>query len=138
MITLNLFVHEHSRNDGRRLRETLQNRFQEIPCRVATNTTALRENLNNAVRYGELHIYVVLADTRERLDELFQLYSFMDDRKIVLILPDNQRSTYAAGFRLYPRFVTLISENFEDVCEVLEKMMDYFQRSWNELHSLRT
>lgn len=137
MITLNLFVHKHSGNHGRRLRKVLQDRFQEIPCRVVTDTVALRENLNTAPRFGVLHVFVFLADTRERLDEFLQLNSSLDDRKIVLILPDNERATFAAGFRLYPRFVTVISESYEDVCEVLNTMMAYFQRTWNEFQSLR-
>lgn len=111
-----------SGDEGRRLQEALQQvqgRFESEHCE---HLEALQDRLKQVHGYRDLHVYVFLADTRERLETLLGLGSLLEDRKIVLILPDDAKATYSLGFRMYPRFVTLMPGRYHDLCSVLTEM----------------
>ncbi len=127
-IRILLYIHRDSGTVGQSVRSGVEQRFQRIERVVCPDLQALQTCLRRPRRYGNLDIYVLLADTRVRLEELHLLQPYLDDRKLLLILPDDERSTYLSGFRLYPRFVTLKSDFEIYLYDVLEKMIEYHNR----------
>lgn len=111
-----------SGDEGRRLQETLQQVQGRFESEHYEHLEALKARLKQVHGYRDMHVYVFLADTRERLETLHGLGSLLEDRKIVLILPDDAKANYNLGFRMYPRFVTLMPGGYHDICSVLTEM----------------
>jgi len=128
MIQLILYIHDEADEAGQCMQNGIDQRFQAFPRLICPDLETLKQNLKRPVRYGDLNIFILLADTRDRLEDLHQLHEYFDDKKLLLILPDDEKSTYASGFRLYPRFVTLKSDFEIYLYEVLEKMIEYHNR----------
>ncbi len=128
MIQLILYIHHQADEAGQRLQRGVEQRFQAFPRLICPDLETLKQHLKRPVRYGDLNIFILLGDTRDRLEQLHQLNDYYDDKKLLLILPDNEQATYASGFRLYPRFVTLKADFEIYLYDVLEKMIEYHSR----------
>lgn len=51
------------------------------------------------------------------------------DTKLILVLPDNNKSTFSEGFLSYPRFITCSNYGFADVSAVLKKIVSSNNRN---------
>ncbi|MCF8037955.1 MAG: hypothetical protein K9K79_01430 [Desulfohalobiaceae bacterium] len=128
MISFVLYIHLDSGKDGQLLAQAVQKRFPNVFRQVCRDLPGLAKTLKTLVHYTDLHVYVLLAETPERLEQLQEFIDDLEDKKILLVLPDNQRSSYATGLRLRPRFITQRSKAYEDICDVLEKMIENHSR----------
>ena len=128
MISFVFYIHHDSGKDGQLLAQAVQKRFPKVSSQVCRDLPSLAKSLKAFVRYTDLHVYVLLAETPERLEQLQGLIDDLEDKKILLVLPDNQRSSYVSGLRLRPRFITQRSKSYEDICDVLEKMIENHSR----------
>lgn len=72
-------------------------------------------------------IAVILATSREELEEFILIRNLMDGLSIILILPDRERETILRGHYLYPRFVTYADSDLKDITAVLSKMVRNFK-----------
>ncbi len=70
-------------------------------------------------------VAVILADTCEELSKIHGLLDWFWNCRIILILPDHKRETVSNGWKLFPRFISYIDSDFNDVGAVLEKMLAY-------------
>lgn len=122
-ISLIWYIDQDSGYEGQRLREAVCPFFTPIPQVSCADLKTLLIRVRRPVRYGDLNIYVLLADTVDRLTRLAAYGDVFEDRKVVLILPDNQKGTYALGFQMYPRFVTLMPGGYDDLCAVVAEMV---------------
>jgi hypothetical protein len=75
-------------------------------------------------RYG-LAIAVLVAATGEELGELLAMRDLLADLRLILVLPDRNRETIAAGHRMAPRFISYVDSGIEEVEAVLEQMLQY-------------
>ncbi|MCP4576752.1 MAG: hypothetical protein GY846_10765 [Deltaproteobacteria bacterium] len=69
-------------------------------------------------------IAVLLAAAGKDLSDILSIRELFEDIKIILILPDGERSTISGGHKLYPRFVCCADSDFSDVAAVLGKMLE--------------
>ncbi len=122
-MSLVLFVHE----DASRQREALQKKmaeyFGEHIMQMVHTFNALKYILKQPGGCDQ-EVYVLLAESPRRLKELFRLIDLLDGRRIVLILPDDAKTTVSMAHRFYPRFFTYINNNYDDLCAVLYKMIN--------------
>ena len=118
-----VYADSDSGNEGQRLHEALRQVRGQYEAEKYEHLEALRSRFKQVHWYRDLHVYVLLADSRDRLEELYSLGNLLEDRKIVLILPDDARSTYAKGFQMYLRFVTLMPGGYEELCAVMTEML---------------
>lgn len=92
-----------------------------VPVEVYGSLTmlaaALREN-----RCADTIVILMVAN-RRTLDRMAALKDLFIDLKIILILPDHSPATVAAGHRFYPRYISYLDGNLEDVAAVLNKMI---------------
>lgn len=128
MITIVLYIDPQAGEEGRRLQHTVDKHFQPVARKICPDLSSLKQCLKRPALYGDLNLYVLLTDTKERLDQLHELSGYFEDRKVLLILPDGERLTFFSGFRIWPRYLTPKSESYHDVCQVLEKMIEYHNR----------
>ena len=124
MVHVIMFIARAAGSVGERLHEAVRKACSGCSCEVCQSGSELEARLHLPARFGELELFILLADTRHRLNELLQLKTLLDGRWILLILPDSEENTRGLGFQLFPRFVAHISDNFEDVEAVIKKKIE--------------
>ena len=82
---------------------------------------SLEERLHQPI--SEPMVFVLQVSRMQELLQLLQLRDCLIDRKLILILPDEDRETISRGHALRPRFITYIESDFIDVSVVLGKML---------------
>jgi hypothetical protein len=120
-MNLILFVHQDASREEEILKKKMAQCFGENTIQVYHAFNALKHLLKQPGGYHQ-EIYVLLAESFGRLQELFSLIDLLDGRRIVLILPDDVPATLALAHRFYPRFFTYITTGYDDLCAVLLKM----------------
>jgi hypothetical protein len=73
----------------------------------------------------DLKIMVLLTTTRKELSEILSIKDLFHDIRIILILPDCDGATLSMGHTLYPRFISYIDSDFEDVAVALSNITGY-------------
>ena len=68
-------------------------------------------------------IVVLMVSDRQELAELHKFHAFMQNIAIILILPSHEPALFALAFNLYPRFVTVIDNDFKEITAVIRKIM---------------
>ena len=118
-----IYYHKDAVELGQKLNNMLEKNFSRFECQIFQTSTSLKERFKLVRDYNEKEIYILLADSQGRLKELTALVDFIEDKCLILILPDETRSTLSKAYGLFPRFCTKISENYDDLCRVLNKMI---------------
>ena len=117
-----LFIHEDSSENGIQLKNIISQNFVGAKQQIFQTFNAFKSRLKQLSIYKEQEIFVLLADSKSHLTELTSLIELLEDKRIILILPDNSKSTVLKAHQFFPRFFTYISDSYEDLCAVLSKM----------------
>jgi hypothetical protein len=120
-MNLILFVHQDASQKGKALQKQMIEYFGENTILMVHTFNALKHILKQPGCRAQ-EIYVLLAESPRRLQELFRLIDLLDGRRIVLVLPDDAKTTISMAHRFYPRFFTYINTAYDDLCAVLNKM----------------
>lgn len=120
-MNLVLFIHQDSSRNGETLQDIINQNFNRFDLETIHTFNALKTRLKLISNYHN-EIFVFLADSENRLNELFSLADLLEDRRIVLILRDESQITLSKVHRLFPRFFTVISDTYTDLCAVITKM----------------
>ena len=73
-------------------------------------------------------IMILVPENREQLEQLISIGNLINDRPILLVLPDREPATISSGHRLYPRFVTYLDTDFSDLVAVLSKLIHHVSK----------
>ena len=68
-------------------------------------------------------IAVLLAASAKELVDFLFIRDLLSDVRIILIVPDRDDATISRGHKLYPRFLSYMDTDFNDVASVLGKML---------------
>lgn len=117
------FVHQNSSRKGTTFKMAMEQNFKHLDIEFFKTFNALKERLGHIPVYDK-EIYVLLADSKKRLKELTELIELLEDRRIVLIIPDDSETTISTAHRFFPRFFTYMDDNYNDLYGVLKKMMN--------------
>ena len=71
----------------------------------------------------DLGIAIILTASKEELLEILSIRDLLRHMRIILILPDRKETTISKGHTLYPRFLSYMDSDFEEVGAVLAKML---------------
>ena len=108
------------------LHQELASEYKGDFCRtIDTLSLKLRKSL------GDLTIAVLLAESQEELLEFISIKNWLEDIRIILILPDREKDTISIGLKLYPRFFSYADSNLQDVDAVLKKMIGNINSNYN-------
>jgi len=67
---------------------------------------------------------VLWVDSRQSFEDLYRNKHLFENRKIVMVLPqENTDECTALIYRFFPRYVAHMDVRYDDLCEVLNKMM---------------
>jgi hypothetical protein len=107
---------------GKRLKNSIHEKNYEICELIFNNFEELKKKIEKHPSFFEEEIYILLVESKKRLMELTDLESRINGKQIVLIIPDESEYMMRAAVKLYPRFITRIGGNFDDLFRVLKKM----------------
>jgi hypothetical protein len=68
-------------------------------------------------------VAVLVAGSKSEFEELHLMKWLLHDICTVLILPDRDADTVAAGYELHPRFMGCLDDDAEEIAAVLCKML---------------
>ena len=88
---------------------------------TCTTIESLEKRLHQPI--NEPTVIVLLVSHKQELRQFFELRDWLFDRKLILILPDDDQETISQSHALRPRFITYSDGDFIDVSAVLGKML---------------
>ncbi len=118
-----LFFHHNAYQTGVTFKEAIEKKFNKTQCQTVQTFNALKERLKQVPSFEDREIFIIIADSLERLNELASLIDLMEDKRLILILPDKSKATLSKASHFFPRFFTQISDNYDVLCSVLNKMI---------------
>jgi hypothetical protein len=68
-------------------------------------------------------IFILFAETENRLKALTGLIDLLENKRIILILPHRSKPIVSAALNFYPRYFTRINSRYNDLCAVPNKMI---------------
>ncbi|MCK5310491.1 MAG: hypothetical protein KAJ62_00180 [Desulfobacteraceae bacterium] len=122
-MNLVFFVHQNASEKGITLKDTIGKRFNGDKSHTLNTFDMLKSRLLNNSGSGENEIFILLAESKNRLDELTSLIELLENKRIILIIPDESKETISKASQFFPRFFTPISDTYDDLCSVLNKMI---------------
>ncbi len=118
-----LFIHKEASDKGADLEKTIYDSFDTIEIESYTSFAALEAGVKKAARSTEEEIFILLAESVSRLNELTRLIDLLEGKRVVLILPDESKATLTKAFGFFPRFFTTVNDDFHNLSRVLHKMI---------------
>ncbi len=73
---------------------------------------------------GFLTLAVVFALRKKDLSDILSIKQILCGIRLILILPDNDKSTIVTGHKFYPRFLEFITGDYSRVIAVMKKIID--------------
>jgi len=129
-MNLILYVHQDASEKGDHFKRIIEQNFKKTETTTFRTFNAFKARLNQPHIYDK-EIFILFADSKNRLTELLKLMDLMDDKRIIVILPDQSKATLSLALKFFPRFFTPISDIYTDLCQVLTKMMDKEKKNTN-------
>ncbi|MCG8633831.1 MAG: hypothetical protein MI863_08390 [Desulfobacterales bacterium] len=124
MQTLVLFVHYNAGTNGSLLMETIRSRFPSMETRVIQTHGDLEDwLLNKGTGLFDKRFIILFADTGERLNRLRDLTDLFEGEQLIILLPDQDKKTVERVNRFRPRYFSFSTGPYDDVCDVLTKMI---------------
>ena len=118
-----IFIHKDSSKKGIILKKGIEKCFDNCNLCILQTYNTLKSRLKIISGNAEEEIFLLLADSKNRLGELTALIELLENKRTVLIIPDESRETISMVSQFFPRFFTPISDTYEDLCSVLNKMI---------------
>ncbi len=79
--------------------------------------------LNKGTGIFDKRFIILFADTRERLNQINDLTDLCEGEQLIVLLPDQNKETIEQVNRFRPRYFSFSTGPYDDVCDVLTKMI---------------
>lgn len=122
-MNLVLFIHKDASEKGKTLQDIIDRKFAETICQTLDTFNSFKTKLKEFTDFGDKEIFILLADSKKRLKELTLLIDLLEGKRLILILPDESKSSISIAPRFFPRFFTSVSHTYNDLHDVLNKMI---------------
>lgn len=124
-----LFYSKLTTNYGKQLQLVIEDSISDRQIEICRTIASLSAWLRQP-GLG-LCVAVLLATDMEDLDGLYALRDLLSNLRIILILPDRQKTTIAKGHKFYPRFLTSVDNDFIEIGAVLHRLLEIHDRGVN-------
>ncbi len=118
-----LFVHENSSEKGIDLKNSITQKIKVTDLQIFQTFNALKARLKVFPTYNKEEIFILLADSKHRLNELITLIDLLETKRLILILPDDSKATLSIAHKFFPRYFTFMDDAYDDLGEVLIQMI---------------
>jgi hypothetical protein len=126
-MNLILFIHQNSSKKGVTFKKIIDQTFKSIETQTFQTFNSFKAKLKQASNY-HTDIFILLADSNSRLKELNSLVDLIEDKRVIIILPDNLETTISKVHRFFPRYFTYVNDTYTDLCAVINKMLNNEKR----------
>jgi hypothetical protein len=121
MIMALLLYADLKKEAGRRIKRTVERLLRSDDLMVSQTLFHLSETIRKPAHH--IHIAILLALQEKDMEEILSMRDYFHDIRTILILPNRDRKTITMAHSLYPRFVSYVDSDFQEVALVLEKML---------------
>lgn len=108
---------------GNRIYTVLNKALQSGYLEIYNDIAGLKKRLCKSI--CDVGIAVLVAATQRELIDIISIRTQLSGLRIVLVLPDREKSTITQAHTLYPRFLTYADCDFSDLQLVVKKMTDH-------------
>jgi hypothetical protein len=119
-MTLLLYA-DMKKEAGRRIKKALEKLLHADEYMVSQSLFHLSVTIRKPAHH--IDIAILLALQEKDMEEILSMRDYFHDIRTILILPNRDRKTITMAHSLYPRFVSYVDSDFQDVALVLEKML---------------
>lgn len=119
-----LFVDRDSGSRGRLFLQQVQQRLDRTRVQVCLSVENCIAAFCRIMPCMNPPILVLFVVSKKSLDHLYLEKRPFEDSKIVMVLPEEKTDEFAAmAHRFFPRYVAAMDDRYDDLCDVLNKMM---------------
>ena len=83
----------------------------------------LKDKLRKRTDLFGKNVYIVFAESKNRLLELTKLESPLRDSQCILMVPEKSVDIMRLAIKVYPNFIMCIDDSYADLSSVLKKMV---------------
>jgi hypothetical protein len=119
-----LFVDPDAGHRGRVFLQRVQKRISGFQVQVCRSVDCCVKAVGRDWPYMDLPIVVLFVAGRKRLDDLYRKNQWFLNSKVVMVVPRAKKlDSTAMVHRFFPRYVAVMDDRYDDLCDVLDKMM---------------
>ena len=122
-MNLILFIHQDSPETGETFKKIIMQKFNVTEIHTIETLNTFKAKLKKPTHYNN-EVYILFIDSCQRLKELKSLVDLLDGKQLIMVLPDDSKSTLSLAHQFFPRYFTIINETYDDLCAVLSKISD--------------
>ncbi len=123
IMNLILFIHQDSAKKGVTLKKIIDQTFTRVEIQTFQTFNTFKARLKQVSNYNK-EIFILFADSKKRLSELNSLIDLLDNKRLILILPDDSKATMSMAHQFFPRYFTYVNDTYKDLCDVISKMIN--------------
>lgn len=123
MTRLIFFIHKKSGESGRIFLKIMEKKMKNTKIEVCHSIKTFENKLKQYNTYLDKEIVVLFADNEERLNQLDIKKNILQDKKTIIVLPEKNQQTLSKAHKFFPRYFTFIDNKYDDLCDVLDKML---------------
>ena len=122
-MNLIVFIHPGAGQCGAALKKAIRSLPEQVKTTWVSDYDKLEDQLNQPTSFNTPQVYLLLMDTLDSLETLSSMISSFEDRRVLLVLPDQSPDTISRALKFRPRFFTGPSDHFDDLCAVIKKLL---------------
>jgi hypothetical protein len=119
-----LLVEPNSGPRGRLFLQQVQQRLSGTRIQVCRSVDDCITCIRMIKPFMDSPIVVLWIAGRQSFDELYRKKHLFENRKVVMVLPEDNTDEFTAmTHQFFPRYVAFMDDRYDDLCDVLNKMM---------------
>jgi len=122
-MNLIVFIHPGAGQCGAALKRAVRGLPGQVKTTWLSDYDKLEDQLNQPASFITPQVYLLLMDTLDSLETFSSMISCFEDRRVLLVLPDQSPDTISRALKFRPRFFTGPSDHFDDLCAVIKKLL---------------
>jgi len=123
-----IYYNSMNHKSGKRLQEVIETHMPKKKIETCQTIEELSERFHR-FELGNIKIAVLLIDSIAEINQIYSIKRLSNDIRIIMILPNRSSELTSSCFKLYPRFISYIDDDFKDVGLVLSKMIKISDKS---------
>ncbi len=116
-----IFIHKGSSTKGESFKNAIGQNFKKFEIQVLQTINSFKTRLKQVSKYAE-EIFILFADSEKRLVELTSLIDLIENKRIILVLPNKSKVVLSMAHHFFPRYFTYINDTYTDLLAVIDKM----------------
>ncbi len=116
-----IFIHQGSYTKGEKFKNAVGKNFKKFEIQVLQTFNSFKARLKQVSNYDK-EIFILFADSEKRLTQLTTLIDLIDNKRIILVLPNKSKVVLSMAHHFFPRYFTYVDDTYTDLFAVINKM----------------